>query len=474
MKRFGVVFLFLGVFFQGFASSSLEPILASGELVIVVPSHGYLVNSLRFLYSHFYGANFTQKWAELSAQSKAGYGVDVLDPGSLASIGIQTNAPMAFVHVEADRGYLALPLANQKTFEVYLKKNLPQTAFRFVSNYVLLSQNEGVFAALSNRLLKTDAFVMSEAKLPGLWSNGWIWFESRYLSSITRGTGVSDRVNLPLGFGLVNVIFSQKSLLLRMYTAAIDKSQQELLYQLQRFENNPRFQVLDFVRGNPLLLGQVSLNISQLYRYYRAVDKLDILGIGQMVVSLRRDYGVDMERDLIHNSEGRLVLIVDRYQNNQFLYYGSIGIKNTTLAKNLMESLKNMVLQKGDQLYAFEVFTIPFYHYKMTNSSFYFGLVDNEFFFASDKDLLVQCIKDIYEKKSGNPQPPFFMNPKQRTGMQLKVDVQTLLASFAQDSGIRLAREFFVGMESIEMESYPDTTTPAYGWSTEVRLNFYK
>ncbi len=474
MKRAGIILVFLGFLCQGFGNSSLETVVAPGEMVVVVPSHGYLVDALRFLYSHFYGANFAQKWAELSAQSKAGYGVDFLDARSLASIGIQTNAPMAFVHVEADRGYLALPVANQKTLEAYIKKNLPQTAFRFVSNYVLLSQNDKAFAALSNRLVRTDAFGMAAARLPNLWSHGWIWFESRYLSSITRGTGVSDKVNLPMGFGLVNVIFSQKSLVLRMYTAAIDKTQQEFLYQLQRFENNPRFDVLDYVRGNPLLLTRVSLNISQLYRYYRAVDKLDILGFGGIVASLRRDYGVDLERDLIHNSEGRMALIVDRYQNNQFLYYGAIGIKNTTLAKNLIESLKNMVLQKGEPLYAFEIFTLPFYHYKMTNGSFYFGVVDNEFFFASDKDLLVQCIKDIYEKKVGNPQPSFFITPKQRTGIQLKMDVQTLLASFAQDSGIRLAREFFVGMESIELESYPDTTTPAYGWSTEVRLNFYK
>lgn len=475
MKK-GLFFLLLVIGFvqQGWSERAIDHVLARGELVFYAPSHRYLVESLRFFYSHFYGANFKQKWAELSSQSLAGYGVDILDPKSIAGIGIETNTPMAFVHVTEGKGYLALPVGNRKTLEAYLKKNLPSTAFRFVSNYLLLSQSEEVFASLSNQLTKSKDFQFATPRLPNLWQNGWIWFESRYLSTITRGTGVSDKVNLPTGFGLVSLVFDTKTLSLRFYTAAIDPKQQEFLYQLQQFENSPRFDTLSYVRGNPLLLAMVSMNISLLYRYYRSVDRIDIMGIAGLLASLKKDYGVDIERDLIHNSEGRFSLVVDRFSNSQLLYYGSIGIKNRTLAQNLMESLKNMVLQKQEPLYAFEIFTLPFYHYKMTNGSFYFGVVENEFFFASDKELLVQCIKDIYEKKTGISLPEFFVSPKQRSGMQAKIDVQTLLATLSQDSGIRLAREFFIGMESIDIESYPDTTMPAYGWTTEIRMKFYK
>jgi len=456
------------------AASPVEPVLARGEMAIVVPSHGYLISGLRFLYSHFYGANFKQKWAELSSQSLATYGVDILDGKSLAGIGIHTNMPMAFVHVSLNAGYLALPVANKKTLEAYLKKYLPSTPFRFVSNYILLSQSEAVFASLSNQLTASRDFQIAREKLPDLWNEGWIWYESRYLSSITRGTGVSEKVNLPAGFGVIRVSFASKSLTLQAYTAALDQKQQEFLYQLQQFDNSPRFDTLAYVRNNPLLRARLSLNLSLLYRYYRAVDKLDIMGIAELLTSLKRDYGVDIERDLIHNSEGRFSLVVDRFSNTQVLYYGSLGVKNPILARNLMESLKNMVLQKKESLYAFEVFTLPFYHYRMTNGSLYFGVVDNEFFFASDKELLVQCIKDIYEKKSGIPQPDFFLKPRQRSGIQATVDIQTLLATLPQDNGIRLAREFFIGMEKIEIESYPDTTMPAYGWTTDIRVVFYK
>lgn len=475
MKRFvGIVVAGVVSTTLLFAQAGIENVLASGELVFFVPSHGYLVHGLRFLYSHFYGPNFQQKWVELSSQSVAGYGVNILEAASLWGIGIHTNAPMAFVHVMDNVGYLALPVANRKTLENHIKKNLPSTSYRFVSNYLLLSQNDRAFGALSNRLLKANTFSLASSKFSGLWSQGWIWFESRYLSAITRSTGVSDKVNLPSGFGLVVVEFQPKALVAKAYTGALDNKQQEFLYQLQQFESQPRFDVLGYVRGNPLLLTRVSMNLSLLYRYYRSVDKIDIMGIAGLLASLKRDYHVDLERDLIHNSEGRFAFVVDRFQTGRALFYGAVGIKNKLIAQNLMESLKNMVLQKREELYAFEIFTMPFYHYKTTNSSFYFGVVENEFFFASDKDLLVQCIKDIYEKKMGNPSPSFFLNPRQRAGVQALVDVQTLLSTLGQDTGIRLAREFFVGMEKIELESYPDTTAPAYGWTTEIRMKFYK
>ncbi|MCX7883331.1 MAG: hypothetical protein N2314_08935 [Brevinematales bacterium] len=474
MKRILHLLIGIGLFQYLWAQNTLEPLVARGELVFYVPSHTYLVEGLRFFYTHFYGANFKQKWAELSSQSLASYGVDILDAKSIASIGIHTNSPLVFVHVSENKGYLALPVANKKTLEAYLKKNLAQTASRFVSHYLLLSQSEEVFSSLSNQLITSQDFLLSVSKLPDVWKNGWIWFESRYLSSITRGTGVSDKVNLPTGFGLISVVFEPKILSFRAYTAAIDPKQQEFLYQLQQFDNTPRFHTLDYVRGNPLLVAKLSLNLSLLYRYYRAVDRIDIMGIAGLLASLKKDYGVDMERDFIHNSEGRCSLVIDRFSNAQPLYYGSVGIKNRTLALHLMESLKNMVVQKQEPLYAFEIFTLPFYHYKMSNGSLYFGMVENEFFFASDKELLVQCIKDIYEKKSGISLPAFFTNPRQKTGIQAKIDIQTLLSTLSQDNGIRLAREFFIGMESMEIESYPDTTMPAYGWTTEVRVKFYK
>ncbi|MFN3659921.1 MAG: hypothetical protein ACK4TN_01640, partial [Brevinematales bacterium] len=355
MKK-GILFLlFLIVLTQsGWSESFIDYVLARGELVFYAPSHRYLVESLRFFYSHFYGANFKQKWTELSSQSLASYGVDILDAKNIAGIGIETNTPMAFVHIKEGQGYLALPVGNRKTLEAYLRKNLPSTVFRFVSNYLLLSQNEEVFSSLSNQLTKSKDFQLAVLKLPGLWQNGWIWFESRYLSAMARGTGVSDKVNLPSGFGLVSVLFDAKTLSLRFYTAAIDPKQQEFLYQLQQFENHPRFDTLSYVRGNPLLLAKVSLNISLLYRYYRSVDKIDIMGIVGLLTSLKKDYGVDIEQNLIYNSEGRFSFVGDRFSNSQLLYYGSLGIKERALAQNFMESLKNMVLQKQESLYAFE------------------------------------------------------------------------------------------------------------------------
>jgi len=472
VKRWiGFLYLLMGFVW---AETPIDALVGSGELVIYVPSHGYLVEGLRFMYSHFYGANFQQKWAELSAQSVAGYGVDFLEAKSLASVGIATNLPIVFVHVKDDKGYLALPLAQRKTFEAYVKKNFSSVALRFVSNYVLLSQNSNAFEALATPLVKEKGFLLATSRLPDVWRNGWVWFESRYLSSMTRGTGVSDKVNLPSGFGLVSVIFQPQNLIVKSYTASFDKEQESFLYQLQNFENTPRFAVLDYVRGNPMLIGRVNLNLSLLYRYYRLVDKLDMMGIASLVADLKQKYNVDLERDLIQNSEGRLNLVIDRFSQGQFLYYGSLGIKNKLVVQNFMESLKNMVLQKQEELYAFEIFTVPFYRYKMTNGSFYFGVLENEFFFASDKDLLVQCIKDIYEKKSGNSLPMFFSSPRQRAGLQAFVDVQSMLSSLGQDTGLRLAKDFFVGVKNIEIESYPDTTAPAYGWTTEVRLNFYR
>jgi len=472
-------FLILFVQFSYAASSGIEGYIESGELIFYAPSIEELIATTRSLMKRFYSRNYEQMILQVSADSKSSYGIDVLDLNTLEKIGLNTKAPLSFVHISNNTGYLLLPVRNKKGIEKFIKNNLEnKVPYRFFDNYVAFSEDKKLLNNIGKNLLGNNkGFALSRKKLNFDWDKFFVWIESSYLSGISSSIGVTSNIKLPYGFSAFAINFKPQNISIKLYSAIISSNQLLYMQSLKNVSASEKFDILDYVEGNPALVGNVYLNMPMLYKYFSYIDSINILGIKGLFNELKQKYKVNVENDLINNSDGRLKIVIDRYDSvqNQYRIYGSIGVKDPNTAGMFVESLKNAFFQVDGKLYSFDLFTKPFYHYKGSNYSIYYGVIENDLLFSTDKDLLTNLVVSVFENRGGRLEkmPDFFKNAirEKSKGYFLTIDLQSLFNNVK--TGIQIDREFLIGVQNVYIYGFPDTEENAYGWNNFVDINFY-
>lgn len=477
MKRFVVWSLvFLSVVSVVFADkSSVAKHIAKGEMIIYFPSFDELQDITLSLMKRFYGPNYLQMKNELSYSSKSSYGVDIFSQKSLKAIGVNTKGPVAYVHITDDIGYILISITSKKKFQAYVRDQLGDALpYRFVGNYVLLSANQNRVGQISQKAINDKAFAYSVNKLKFNWEKPIVWIESAYLTKAAAG----QKINVPQGFTAVVIDFTKNDILFNAYSGMMDSRQTDFIRNMRAVNSTGKFEMLDHIWGNPALIANIYLNIPKSYQYYKHIDKMNIVGIRGFFAEMAKKYRIYLEKDLINNCDGRFQLVVNEFNtvDKKYDLFGAVGIKNKDIANTLMESFKAATLKSGNRLFSFEIFANQFYHYKSTNYSLYFGVVENDFFFATDKKTLVRLVKNIYEDKDGYlTKMPQFMGDatKNKTkGYYAVVDVQSLFSNI-KTSGLRLTSEFLVGIKDIYIYGGPEAGNIAYGWMTSIKINFH-
>lgn len=478
MKRAGIVFfLFLIIACTGkvFGAPEIARYIPTSSLMVYAPSFTELVRVSRSLMQRFYGNNFLQMETQFRTDFKTGYGVDVFDLKALEAAGFSVSQPLAYVHIGPDSGFLLLPAANIKKAEAFIKANWGgQTPYRVMGGYIALSESASNITAITNLLEKDKSFELTALKTGFKWDTFYVWTESRYFSEISQAVGVTAGMNLPKGFTAAALTFNNTGISARVFAGAWSEEQTRYISLIRNVTSAEKFYTLDHIQGYPALTARLFMNVPMAYKFLLSVDRLNMLGISGFVAELWQKYRLNVERDIIYNSDGRVNLVVDTLDetNRQYKIYGSMGVLNLELAAAFVSSLRTAVEKSGGKLYSFDLFTSPFYHYKSSNYSIYYGLVQNEIFFSTDKDTLVALVKDIFESRNGalSNYPPFLRSAVSNSekGLFLTLDVQGFFAN-VKSAGITLDRNVFVGVKDINVLAVPDTTGGAGGWN--IRLD---
>ena len=141
-----------------------------------------------------------------------------------------------------------------------------------------------------------------------------------------------------------------------------------------------------------------------------------------------------------------------------------------------MDSLKNAILQSDNQLFTFDLFTKPFYHFKTQNYSIFYGAIGNDLFFSTDKDVLTNLIKNIFENKtvSADKLPPFFKEAKEKNsaGFYFTLDTQGLFSQIKTD--MQFDKDILIGVKNIYIYGTPDSSDKVFGWNCNFDFNFYR
>ncbi|OHD57365.1 MAG: hypothetical protein A2Y33_07735 [Spirochaetes bacterium GWF1_51_8] len=481
MKRFALILLLLIPVYVFPQNAGIENNIVKSELVLFFPTFASLNTTLKSLMKRFYGKNYAQMEKQYSLNSEASLGVDILDAKSLEGIGVDTAGPLAYVHVSNNYGYIVVTVKSEAKFKAYTKNILQDTVpSAIIGKYAILSENPDITPNLKAALLTADeGFKISAAKLNFKWDKPFVWIDSKYLSAMSGGTMIPANVSIPYGFTAAVIDFAPDKIKLDLYSALMSDKQSGFMKQIRIVNGKGKFDILDYGWGSPVVVGNVYMNFAELYRYYIAIDQLNVLGLKGIAADLMKKYNISIEKELIANTDGRFKLVILKYDDlkKQYLIYGSIGIKDTKLSVSFMENLKAMILKSGQKLYLFDIFTYPFYHYQTENFSIYYGQVENDFFFSTDKDLLITIVKNVFDNKNGYYKnlPAFFTQASQQTkvGYFFTIDVQSLFSS-VNSSGMKFTSDFLTGIKDIYVFGNPDMDENPHGWNTTVEINFYK
>jgi hypothetical protein len=116
---FAALFLAVSpVFSQGEIFNNIE----SGQLVVYFPSFQQLMSVVNSLFKRFYGANYSQMVEQYGLQSQNAYGVNIFKENDLKAIGVNTAGPLAYVHVNCERGYIILTVGSKDKFQKYMTR----------------------------------------------------------------------------------------------------------------------------------------------------------------------------------------------------------------------------------------------------------------------------------------------------------------------------------------------------------------
>lgn len=472
------IFIFILIFNLSFAES-ITNYLNDAPFVLYAPSWKTLNNDVMFLMKKFYDKNFTQIKAELEAQSKANFGINIFNDKELDKIGINISKPLAYVHYSNDIGYILIPVKSQKTLSSYLNKNMKDFNYKFFGDYVAIGSNKKLLNDLlkEKKLLKNDAFNFSLKKLNYKWDKHFLWVDSTFISDVTKSKGVTENINVPYGFTFVAYDVNNTRANLNLYMGLLSDDQKRFLASLKQFNATEKINFMDYIPQNPSVVLVANMNMALLYKYYQFLDKVDILGIRAFANSIEEKYKVSIEKDIFFNGDGRLRLIFDSFdqKDNKLSVYGIFGLNNVANAKNFINNLNAAILKNNEKVYSFEMFTYPFYRYPVGSYSVFYGIIENDLVFSTDRDKLTNIVQKIFRKEGGYLEnaPEIIKNSTStlKPGANIYIDIQNLLANLRGE--LQLNPSFFVNLKDITLSSTPDDEN-GYGWNVDLNLYWVK
>ncbi|MCX7820253.1 MAG: hypothetical protein N2258_01085, partial [Brevinematales bacterium] len=297
--------------------------------------------------------------------------------------------------------------------------------------------------------------------------------DSVFISDVTKSKGVTENINVPYGFTFMVYDINNIRANLNLYMGLLSDEQKRFLASLKQFNAFEKINFMDYIPKNPSTVLVLNLNVALLYRYYQFLDKIDILGLRAFANSMEEKYKVSIEKDIFFNGDGRLRLVFDSFDqtSNKLSVYGVYGLNNVENAKNFVNNLNSAILKNGEKVYSFEMFTYPFYRYPVGSYSVYYGIIENDLIFSTDRDKLTNIVQKIFRKEGGYlevaPQVIKESVSQLKAGTHVYVDIQALLANLRGE--LQLNPSFFVNLKEITLSSVPDDEN-GYGWNIDANL----
>jgi hypothetical protein len=463
-----------------FSDDEVKNYVRECNLLICFSSMENFNSDFTNLLKRIYDKNYYQIINEYSLQSRSSVGIDIFNNKELTAAGIDIKKPVVYVHISNESGYLLIPVSSKKTIKSFIDRNLSSLSYVFLGNYLALSKNNELLSSISKekKLIEIEAFNIASKKLDFKWNNYFVWFNGSYLSEITSSGGVTLNINLPYSFTGLNLNFTKGKIELKGYSGIISDEQVRFINSIKTFNAKEKLNFIDYGISTPAFIVVLNLNIPLLYRYIQYLDKLDILGLKSFTAEIKTKYKLDFEKDFIFNGDGRIRIVAESIDTskNYYVVYGCYGLYDVGVAKNFIDNLNQAIIKSGEKVYSFEMFTYPFYRYSTKNLSIYYGIIENDLIFSTDKDVLTNVVSRLFKKEGGQLEkyPSYLMiaNTNLNPGVFGYIDVQSFLAEVK--GNFQLEKGFFVDLKEGYLIVTPDSEGKPYGWNYKLEIFWNK
>ncbi|SFB68018.1 hypothetical protein SAMN02745150_00134 [Brevinema andersonii] len=477
MSKNKIIFFFL-LFFPGFgfANPEIAPYVLDGELALFVPVLKTGSGDLLQLIKKFTGAEYEKSISLLRARLRDRLGVSILNPHGAASIGIDENGAVAYVHLAPKKGYMIFTIKNKNLLTSYLDRLPVPMPYRIEGNFIIFSASPEIlefyrFKGLQN----TSEFKQIAKALSFRWDQNFVWMTANYLNERKSSLKLhpfpeGDRIG-----GIFSINYDD--ITLDLYTVYKDPQVQSALRKSMVPYKTQRINFLDYEDGTAALIGQTYLDTSAFIDAIGAIDKADELGVKNLLNKFEQA-GINLKDGFFRYMGGRNSYIVRAFdiQTKNIDVTLISPVVSQDKVEQFFVNTVNLAHKNGKKIKGKSLFTRNFYGWDTGDFVVWFGLAEGHAIITTSEDSLNKLVHNIYENRKGflSQVPPAFQRiSKTIYGGRFYINAAQVLQT-VRSPFFPLPYDFMVALESIEWYFYLEEVDAKIGRHDSISINFFK
>lgn len=477
MLKNKIIFFFLFLFPSfGFANPAIAPYVLDGEFALFVPVLKTGSGDLLQLIKKFTGAEYEKSISLLRARLRDRLGVSILNPHEAASIGIDADGAVAYVHLAPKKGYMVFTIKNKSLLTSYLDRLPIPMPYRIEGNFIIFSASPEIlefyrFKGLQN----TSEFKQIAKALSFRWDQNFVWMTADYLNerksflkSYTFPEG--DRIG-----GIFSINYD--NITLDLYTVYKDPQVQSALRKSMVPYKTQKINFLDYEEGTAALIGQTYVDLSAFTDAIIAIDKADELGLKNLLNKFEQA-GINLKDDFFRYIGGRNSYIVRTFdiQTKDINATFISPVIRQDKVEQFFINIVNLARKNGKKIKGKSLFTRNFYGWDTGDFVVWFGLAEGHAIITTSEDSLNKLVHNIYENKKGflSQVPLAFQRiSKAIYGGRFYINTTQVLQT-VRSPFFPLPYDFMVALESVEWYFYLEEVDAKIGRHDSIAINFFK
>lgn len=477
MVKNKIIFFFLLLLPSvGFANSAIAPYVLDGEFALFVPVLNTGSRDLLQLIEKFTGAEYQKTVSLLNIRLRDRLGVSILNPREAASIGIDAEGAVAYVHLAPKKGYMVFTVKNKSLLTSYLDRLPVPMPYRIEGNFIIFSASPEILELYRFKgLQNTPEFQQIAKALSFDWDQNFVWMTADYFN---ERKSVLQSYAFPEG-DRIGGIFSihHNNITLDLYTVYKDPQVQSALRASMVPYRTQKINFLDYEDGTAALIGQTYVNLSAFTDAIIAIDKADELGLKNLLDKFEQA-GIGLKDNFFRYIGGRSSYIVRAFDpHTKDINATFIGpVVSQDKVEQFFLDIVHLGRKNGKKIKGKSLFTRNFYGWDTGDFVIWFGLAEGHAIVTTSEDSLNKLVHNIYENKKGflNQVPPAFQRISRTIyGGRFYINATQVLQT-VKFPFFPLPYDFMVALNSIEWYFYLKEVDEKIGRHDSISINFFK
>lgn len=411
LKRIIVLIICWSGVINIYADAGIAPYIVDGKLAIYFPSIKNIAPTWKIIIQKTSGAEANSIISKIQKQIRLKMSKNILDAKEAASIGLDPNGGVAYVHLKKNLGYIVFTVKNERLLRYTLDNLVNPIPYRIENKYIIFSGSDEIMEYYQFKGLKsTEEFQKAAEVLKFNWKQNFFWMDSDYF--LTQNLLPCDGAMVPQGDKLAGIFqVNQAGITLNLYTLYGDPEVNEMIKKIIKIKKVQKLSFLDYEVDIPAIVGQMYLSLPDFINSLKLIDKMDIIQFNKLFTDLQAS-GIDIRRDLFPYIQGKTSYLIRKYDplNHILDFTLSMELNNSIAVKEFLLSIVRKNYNKKPATKYRTLFTQEFFGWEISGQELWMGVVEGNLLISSSEHSLMTLVQNIYEDKRGMLEklPPIF------------------------------------------------------------------